>query len=118
AERALKGTRTLYAVRRERVGGHAHHLEEHEQVEEIAAEREPAESAEKDKEQRVKEGPLGVEVTPGEEQGGRNQHPSEGCQSGAERIEGSRDPNHGAALKRPPIAQVRDKRTARAARVN
>ena len=106
-QRALQRGGALDPVRRERVRGHAHQLEEHEHVEQVAGQREAGQRAEEDEDQRVEGRPDGVEEAPREHERRAHEHSGEQGQRRAERVEGEVDADDDAVLPWLPAADPR-----------
>ena len=78
----------------------------------------PHQAAEEDQQEGMERGPLGVEVSPGEDKRRRDQHRRECGQPRAKRIEGSGDAEHGATRQGSPVADVGDHGATRVDRID
>jgi len=96
-ERALDGAALFWPVGGQRVGGHAHQLEPHEQVEDVPGQAEPGHAREEGQHQDVEVAAGLGEVPPGEHQRRGHQHRAEAGQPGAQRAGLEVDPDHDAA---------------------
>ena len=90
-ERALERALLLDVVRHERVGGHAQELEEDEQVEQVAGEREADHRGQEHEHQRVVERPDHHEVAPREDERAQEQERGEQGQRGSDAVDRERD---------------------------
>ncbi len=106
-ERPLDRPALLDPVGGEGVGGGAHDLEEHDEVEQVPGQREPDHAGHEQQHQPVEQALDGVEVAQGVEQRGADEQTGERGHPGPAGIDGERNPDRHPMAGRPSPHPVR-----------
>ena len=107
-ERSLQRSGFLGLVPGQPVRGHAHQLEVHEHVEQVAAEAETADGGEEHEQQRMEEHADGLEVVPREHERGGHQGRTDRRHAGTDRVDDEPDTEHDRAARWPVAEPVDD----------
>jgi hypothetical protein len=110
-ERAPQRAGVLGVVAGQGVGGDAEQLVEHEQVEQVATQAEADDGGQEDQHEGLVQRAHGLEDAPRVGQRRHRQHPGEGREPGAHRVDGEGDAE-GDAVARAPAAEPVDDRAA------